>query len=265
MAAEDDEFFPSSPRVIYEKHPLTQVVCQLRFPPILRIQAEPPSEFQERVRADFPFMDRMATAALPEGVPQEIAQLISAQIGIRGYNFHTEDRQATISISHESISVLTKNYTRWEQFRRMLDPALSALLELYRPNFFTRIGLRYSNAIQRSRIGLQDHKWSTLLRSEILGELALPRFEDNLTEATRTIRIKIPHGGGALFIQHGLGVVGNDPDASYLIDMDFYKDEKTGVENAGAILDRFNRQAGRGFRWFITDRLHLSLEPTSLV
>src|SRR5258708_3916112 len=111
MVAEDDEFFPPSPRVIYEKHPLTQVVCQLRFPPILRIQAEPPAAFQEHVRAHFPFMDRLPTVTLPEGVSPEFAQLIGAQLGVQGYNFHSEDRQATISISHESISFLTKNYT----------------------------------------------------------------------------------------------------------------------------------------------------------
>jgi hypothetical protein len=38
------------PRVIYKRNPIIGVVCELRFPPILRIAAEPPVAFQEWIR-----------------------------------------------------------------------------------------------------------------------------------------------------------------------------------------------------------------------
>ena len=46
--------FPEVERVIYARNPLDQVVCQLRFPPILKIDAEIPAGFQDRVREDYP-------------------------------------------------------------------------------------------------------------------------------------------------------------------------------------------------------------------
>ncbi|MCH7755956.1 TIGR04255 family protein, partial [candidate division KSB1 bacterium] len=46
--------FPEVKRVIYKKNPLDRVICQLRFSPILKIDAEIPAEFQDMIRADFP-------------------------------------------------------------------------------------------------------------------------------------------------------------------------------------------------------------------
>ena len=46
--------FPEVKRVIYKKNPLDRVICQLRFAPILKIDAEIPADFQEMIRADFP-------------------------------------------------------------------------------------------------------------------------------------------------------------------------------------------------------------------
>jgi uncharacterized protein (TIGR04255 family) len=262
MTPLSDAFFPSSPRVIYEKTPLTQVICQLRFPPLLRIEGEPPADFQERIRSLFPLFERTANVVLPD-LPAEIVQLLGPGTGGTNYNFRTEDKTTSVSLQPGSISLSTTTYSRWEEFCRFLDPPLSALLDIYKPSFFIRIGLRYSNAIQRSRFGLDKSRWSELLRPEVLGELSLPEFEDHLQEVKRSIRIKVPEQG-SIFFQHGLGVVAGQDERSYLIDFDFYTDQKTQVEHARPTLDRFNHQAGRAFRWCITDTLHRSMGPTEL-
>ena len=46
--------FPRSEKVIYQKPPLVEVICQLRFPANLRIEASSPVEFQDAVKAEFP-------------------------------------------------------------------------------------------------------------------------------------------------------------------------------------------------------------------
>ena len=46
--------FPEATRVIYHKNPLTDVICQLRFPPILKIDSEIPSLFQDTIREQYP-------------------------------------------------------------------------------------------------------------------------------------------------------------------------------------------------------------------
>ena len=42
------------PRCIYDKNPLAEVICQLRFPEILSIQTDIPAKFQDAIRKDFP-------------------------------------------------------------------------------------------------------------------------------------------------------------------------------------------------------------------
>jgi uncharacterized protein (TIGR04255 family) len=68
--------FPEAPRVIYEKNPLDEVLCQLRFPTVLKIDAEPPAAFQELIRADYPFYERKPTFKLPPGLPAGVAQMV---------------------------------------------------------------------------------------------------------------------------------------------------------------------------------------------
>lgn len=65
------DLFPVAPRVVYDKSPLVEVVCQLRFPTVLRIEAEVPSAFQEAVRSRFPLFDRQASSVPHKVIPQQ--------------------------------------------------------------------------------------------------------------------------------------------------------------------------------------------------
>jgi uncharacterized protein (TIGR04255 family) len=142
---------------------------------------------------------------------------------------------------------------------------LAALNELYQPSFFSRIGLRYQDAIDRSAIGLQDLPWSKLLRQDILGELASPQFESNLEDvANRTIRVRIPDGSGSVLMRHGLGNLQGRQEVCYMIDLDFFTEQRTEVAHAEATLNHFNTMAGRAFRWCITDTLRDALGPNEL-
>ena len=51
--------FPDAKRIIFRKNPLTEVVCQLRFPPILKIDAEVPANFQEAIRTEFEILSNV--------------------------------------------------------------------------------------------------------------------------------------------------------------------------------------------------------------
>lgn len=52
--------FPEYPRYRYEKHTLQNVICQLRFPTILRIGTEQPSDFQDSIRDRLPSIRKSA-------------------------------------------------------------------------------------------------------------------------------------------------------------------------------------------------------------
>jgi uncharacterized protein (TIGR04255 family) len=269
MAATNDQLFPPSRREIYKKAPLIQVASQLRFPPILKIEAQSPVEFQENIRGIFPLFEKGVNplfaqfAHLPQ-LPPEIMQLVGPQAGGSTYLFLTEDRNTNITLTPDSISLSTSRYERWEQFRDLFRAPLTALIELYRPAFFSRVGLRYIDAIHRESLGLANRPWSQLLRREILGELALPAVEGNVEAVGRSIRLRIPTGPGSVSLRHGLASVQGKSGLSYVIDFDFFVDQKTEVSDADARLARFNELAGRAFRWCISDALRDALGPAPL-
>src|SRR5262245_14199412 len=166
----EDNLFPPSDRVFYERAPLTEVTCQLRFPPVLRIESQAPADFQDRIRKIFPLVER-AQDGLQE-IPAEVLQSMGIFRQGAGFAFSTESRAWTLALMSQQLVLTTQKYTQWKEFMDFFHPALRALVELYEPAFFQRIGLRYVNVIERSALGLSvETPWSDLLRQELLGEL----------------------------------------------------------------------------------------------
>lgn len=260
----EDGLFPSSPRLIFEKAPLTQVVAQVQFPTILKIQ-QTPADFQERIRSAFPLYETGPDIAVAqEGalqLPAQIIQMLKNMPGAIPHRFITAGRDATVTLASSSLALSTVKYTRWEEFLALFQLPLSALVEMYKPPFFTRLGLRYINIIRREAIGLASSSWSSLIRAEVLGELAVPSFESNVETATKQIRLKIPNHRGTVLFQHGVTIVLPQNTRAYALDFDISKEGQIGVADAEPCLGRFHQLAGRAFRWCITPELRDALGP----
>ena len=260
---EDLRLFPSADRVFYEKAPLAEVVVQLKFPPILAIQVDPPAAFQELVRGAFPLLEEASSLAqMP--IPVELRQLIVAQSGGTTFQFLTEDRKNIITLAKDSLTYSTTKYSMWEDFKKQCFVALDALEEIYRPSFYNRIGLRYIDAIDRAAVNKGGVSWSKLLKPHILGELACPNVESNIELAARQIRVGLPSGQGSLLLQHGFSGQIGENNRKYIIDFDFFRETKTEIDNAENILESFHSLAGSAFRWCISDELHNALGPKSM-
>ncbi len=128
--------FPEANRVLYRKNPLDQVVCQLRFPPILRIDAEIPAEFQEMVRRQIPNLTETSEWKLevPPGLKDQISPEILRQIlqssGNKNYEFSSEDGQWKINLTRTFVALTTQRYERWEEFKEKLEIPFRALYGL---------------------------------------------------------------------------------------------------------------------------------------
>lgn len=260
--------FPPADRVRYGKPPLVQVICQLRFPTILKIESLPPAEFQERIRRDFPLLERAANPFGGGPAPNaEMLQVIAANFGINpgtAWNFFSEDRISSIALATDSLSLTTQSYSLWEDFVRRLRAPVEGLIELYQPSFFSRIGLRYQDVIMRSNLGLASVPWYELLKKEVLGEMAIPEIEANLQDARRMLRMRTPNGSGFITLLHGLGMRPGSEERGYMIDFDFSAEPKVEVKDAWASLDDLHSGVGRAFRWCIQDRLHSAMEPVPI-
>ncbi len=262
--------FPDSRRVIYKRNPLAEVICQLRFPPILRIDSEAPSRFQEAIRNDYPLYGEAPemTMVLPPNVPPEIAKLIQGLRPTFGagkrHVFTTEDRNWEATLTRESLALKTTVYRRWEDFRQRLTILCEALVLAYQPSFFVRIGLRYVDVILRSTLDLASTPWSQLLQPHLAGELSSPEIAEDIETAQRQVLVKLDAQGGRVMIRHGLAVAEPAHEGCFFVDSDFHTERRTELKDANKTLDNFNRAAGCLFRWCIRERLHLALQPESV-
>ncbi|MBI3684705.1 MAG: TIGR04255 family protein [Acidobacteria bacterium] len=263
------EPLPDSPRVIYAKNPLVEVICQVRFPPILKIAAEPPAAFQERIRSEYPLLTEKQPDAieLPQGVPPVVAQVIRSSLPkgkLAGYEFVSADEHWKVTLTRDFLALSTSAYRRWEDFRAHLDGPMKALIEVYAPAFLTRIGLRYQDLIRRSALNAPGTNWRDLVKPHFAGVLAAPEVAGAVDEAFGQILIRFPHFKSKARVNYGVVKTADTSEECFLIDNDFYTEERTNISDVDNIFGYFNRQSGRLFRWCIQDRLHEAMEPASV-
>src|SRR5262249_33650896 len=134
---EDPTPFPDSERIIYGKNPLESVICQFRFPAILKISSEPPVDFQEALRKDFPLFREVPPVNVGTGLPPELAEIIGRLMPLpssKAYELTSENSAWQITLTQDSLSLLCKSYRRWEEFKERLQKSLHLLGEIYQPS-----------------------------------------------------------------------------------------------------------------------------------
>ncbi|MGB3312707.1 MAG: TIGR04255 family protein [Nodosilinea sp.] len=254
---------PEFKRVIYKHNPLIEVVCQLRFPPILKISHQEPVEFQDEIRFQYPLFE--ATKAQ---LPSEISKIVQ-QFGLplqsdTTYSFKSEDQRWNLSIAKDFIALTTSSYERYEQFKQRLEESLEIFERIYKPSSYTRVGLRYQDLIIRSKLGIEDKNWSELIAKHIASELHDPEISSSIQTIVKNLILKTE--SGQINLNHGLVTVKESQEdteeIAYLFDADFYAEQKIeGNEDVWNVLNQFNQSAGRLFRWSITDILHNAMQP----
>ena len=256
--------FPETRRVIYQTNPLEQVACLLHFPPILRIEAESPAPFQDRLRNEYPLFQETRHAQLPVGLPPEIAGVVRENLPKSGrifYEFLSGDRIWSVALGGGVLGLKTVKYERWEAFRKRLQHLVKWLVDLYQPAFFSRLSLRYVDVIRRSRLGLdRTAPWSELLEPHIAGELVPLQAAADVELATRWLRVKLREDCGHVLLKHGL-TLDHSKEICFVIDGDFFLERQIGADGVLGALDALNRRSGRLFRWCIRDELHEAMGP----
>jgi len=257
--------FPDSRWVIFNKNPLKQVICQLRFPPILAITSQEPVAFQELVRGTHPGYERALTI-IPKAFADLLASLpVPQNVLPEGivYKFFTLDRKTEIDLTRDSVSVATTSYKRWEEFEAVIRLAKEALETTYEPTSYSRIGLRYIDVIERETCGLSQVPWKDLIKSSVVGLLA--ESHTNITDHIAAMNSQTLFTLGLpdenLMVRNGFMSATAEGTQQYGIDADFYKEGNSASGEVLAILRRFNREARNFFNWVITDRLRDALEP----
>ena len=250
--------FPDSARTIFRRNPIEEVICQLRFPPILRLEAEAPAAFQQRIRTEYPLYEEGPVGQAQPGIPTEVLRLLNAPTQ---RNFLSDDRLWAVSLTRDFIALTAQSYDRWEGFRRHWEVVLAAFQAEYAPSFYSRIGLRYRNVIKRSELGVDGVGWDQLLTPQIAAEYGSESVRADIRQSGHQIVFSLGNDRVAQ-LRHGLTVgEGTGNETCYTIDADLYTTARTEPNDVDAILNDFNEQARRLFSWCISRQLHEALQP----
>ncbi len=262
--------FPLSTRVVFERNPLANVLCQLRFHPILQITATAPADFQNEVRQTYPgFRVEGPAITFPINVAQ--AQPVSPMLNFpiqQTFVFEEDGGRRSVSLGQETLGLADTDYRRWEDFAGELNVIRGHFERIYQPPFYTRVGLRYQDIIKREELDLADAPWSTLLNPAFAGLLAASDdITADLDQLTTIAQFQVPDIDGATVrLQHGFVEV-ESPEAhpgQYAIDADFFVARRVEIGEVADILDTFHSHAGNLFRWAISERLYDALHPRAL-
>ena len=260
--------FSHEDRCLYREHQLADVVCQLRFPEILTISAEPPAQFQEAIREDFPLFTQRKDMPAPKltGVPGNMT--LENQKPTVNYVFASADNVWRVNLTGKFISLSCNRYPGWEEFARRLDKPLAAFIQLYKPAFFERVGLRYLNFISRYALGLEGVPFRELIQPCYLGLLAEEDVAESGVQRSTVDTDVALRGGCRAKIHAGPGMVQRggqrDSELKFIFDQDLYMTGQLPVKLSAGALQTLHAQAFPIFRGAITKRLHEALEPTQV-
>lgn len=241
--------------------PVVNVVCQVRFPPVLGLNAEGSKHellagLQQEL-GEYPLFAELSSQEIllgPEGVR-------APELRAASFRFSSDDGIWSVGLSADSLSLQTTHYDHFNDFVDRWRAVASAAQTHLAPSRQLRLGLRY---VDELRVDGADtaSKWRELLAPEVLGLAASPTWADATRQSFQEWILEFDDV--RCTARHGFfpaGVLGSDP--FYLLDADCYVEEVTSFDPAaqGTDLDRFNDIAYKLFRGALSDSLYETFEP----
>jgi len=248
--------FPRKPEVRLKNPPLVEVICQVRFPAILSIAKEQPSEFQEFIRERFPEL------GLQQGVVVRIPGLGSegqpaTEMQPKIYRFQTSNRESTISLAVDFFALSTNRYTHWRDFAKDLQLAHEAMQRVYRPAYSTRIGLRYVNRLTLSNTGCKtEAEMLDLLRPDLIVQLRGMAWSDPVSMLSQLVLVD---GTAKLTIRTGYGQ--EQPEPFFLLDFDYFEEGRLELDNLVERCGHYHEVIYDAFRWCLREESLAAFGP----
>ena len=260
--------FSNKKRCHYRSAPVAEVICQFRFPEILAVTANDPVQFQEAIRAEFPGFLRKQELPMQKITGAAGALTVQKPQPVTNFQFSSADGIWRVNLTNQFISLSCTRYTCWEEFARHLDQPLAAFIQIYKPAYFERVGLRYVNFISRKALNLEGVPFRELIAPCYLGPLA----EEDVNEAASsrcTVDAEIALRGGCRVKLHaGPGLVKRgqqqDKEVKFIFDQDLFLPGQLQLNLAVGALHTLHHQADSIFRGAITERLHEAMQPQVL-
>lgn len=240
---------PKAEKANFGTNFIRQAVCELRFPTLFELTEvgkPPPVSFANALRKSYP---AYATSMFMDG------QSESPQ---SSHTFRSKGAAWTVTLRAAAVILETTSYTSFDEFRTRLELVVNAAKKVIDSEYFTRIGLRYTNNLPYHPESVGE--W---LNPEISATLAGGTFGD-VEEAYSRFLGKTAIGG--FFFQHGLAhakTPSGIKETKYLLDLDIFS-EDIEVENAMKTVDQLHEIEYSLFYWSLGPAAKAALGPSRL-
>jgi uncharacterized protein (TIGR04255 family) len=255
---------PSAPPFRLKNHQLAQVLCQIRFSTVLRInQDDAVIAFQEAIRHTYPRYAKqqgMTVLITPQGVQQQVAP--SGQ-----HRFDDSEGVFTAILTPDFVALETNQYADIEDFVSRVVTLAAAVEEHYTPAEIQRVGLRFINELRLRSADPKDE-----MREAITAALLGAAGSDELVDAVTSTQQVLELGGddSRMLVRHGLVPQGGttvDPLGAqialgpehqqpfYLMDIDAFseRNRRYSVEGIETTLREFNDDVRSFFAWSVNE------------
>ena len=256
---------PESPRVIYQFNPLAEVSCQLSFPTILKIGTQEPAEFQDRIRSQYPIYEIVQNLDLSPELQNLLTKFSNPLTSDLIYQFTSEDLAWRVFLHKNFIALATRQYSRYEDFKNRLKILIGVFEEIYNPNFYSQVRLKYVDLIIQSELNIKE-EWTELIQPYLANELQIHEFSGSIIDFINIIKLRMKDQG-EIVLKHGLVHLENEEknieEEGYLIETEFFT-LPNNIQKGNDVwkrLDQYNALSGRIFRWSITKKLHDAMSP----
>jgi uncharacterized protein (TIGR04255 family) len=211
--------------------------CELRFPTLLRFAPKVPEAFQKALRSEYPNVEQAKVvtglAVSIDGAERQTEDQ---------YQFKSRNSRWLATLRPSAVGLETSHYPGFPEFAERLEHVVTQARPLIDANFFTRVGLRYINALPfTSAEGFRG--W---LNAALVGPMTDGPYGD-LTTFWQEARGAAP--GGEFSFRHGLAPAKNGGQ-EYIVDIDFY-DEDVEFADTMTRVRELHEQNHRFFRWVL--------------
>jgi uncharacterized protein (TIGR04255 family) len=201
-----------------DRAPLKLAILQVRYRPLLAAeQTDNVAAFGQALGEEYEFTNR------------QVAQTLRVYVGDTGmepppplpsdtiWRFTHKEHEWVVALSATSLALEASSYWDFDHFSQVYQAVLDAFSTVFTPTAQTRLGMRYINEIEDSRLSdlssLEHFVNRDLLRpvGSVLGYDLISSLAD----------LRFRESDGTLAIRHGLV----RPE-TYLLDFDFYREDE---------------------------------------
>lgn len=237
---------PDVQPVRYRNNVIQKAVCELKFPTLYGLEREnPPAALANALRKLYPqhsILDGLNVG--PTGVAQNFA-----------YVFADKKARTQVVFRASSVALETSSYQTFESFLDRLLVITSIAQTVIDSDFFTRVGLRYINALPYGQGAIGD--W---VNPQLVGALSSGVF-GTPAEFNGRIAGKIADDAG-FTLSHGIGQGSENSGLDYVLDLDFWQEDVPSTE-IEEVVTQLHDLEHRMFHWSLAPAAFAHMGPST--